>query len=187
MTRRRKWRVFVLFGLFCFIWFGKAAALRGHRLSFVPPAMNASRILYAAEKAWGFGPGGNETGIIVYAMPEKTRRRIEAEGAAWLETLEGSGRDWHGAYREWHATPFDPNVAGAINIWSVDERADRCGHGAGIAAYMFRYGFCIPIDHDVEAMANRALAAEGSFYAFGRIGMLLLIPSENRIIYAYNG
>ena len=27
----------------------------------------------------------------------------------------------------------------------------------------------------------------GSFYAFGRLGMLLLIPAENRVIYAYNG
>jgi hypothetical protein len=52
---------------------------------------------------------------------------------------------------------------------------------------MDAYGYCIPFDPDIEALANRALSMPGSFYAFGRIGMLLLIPAENRIIYAYIG
>ena len=62
-----------------------------------------------------------------------------------------------------------------------------CGMGDGVAAYMARYGFCIPFDREVEALADEALARPGSFYAFGRIGMLLLIPAKRRIVYAYSG
>lgn len=152
--------------------------------------MEVSRILYVAEEAWGFGPGGNETGIILYAMPEGTRQRIETGGIAWLNGLRGGGPEWHGFYRDWHATPFDafdPDTPGAFDIWALEARDESCGHGGGIAGYMFRYGFCIPFDREVEALANRALSKAGSYYAFGRIGMLLLIPSENRIIYAFNG
>lgn len=181
-------RIFIaLVGLSGLIWLGYEAILRAHQLSFVPPAMQVTDILYAAEEAWGFGPGGNETGIIVYAMPENTRQRVETDGTDWLNGLAGSGSGWKGYYHNWHASPYDAKVPGAFDIWLAKARDETCGHGAGIAAYMFRYGFCIPIDHEVEALANRALSEPGNFYAFGRIGMLLVIPAENRIIYAYNG
>ena len=161
-------------------------SLRRHHLSFVPPALEATEILYVAEEAWGIGPGANETGIIVYAMPEAAAGKIEVGGQAFLEGLEGS-RGWRGRYRDWHATPFDPTVRGAFDIWAQKAHDQSCNHGGGIAAYMFRYTVCIPFDPKWEALANDALASPGSYYAFGRIGMLMLIPSENRIIYAYNG
>jgi hypothetical protein len=84
----------------------------------------------------------------------------------------------------------DADVEGGFDVRTVDRAAldDGCGQdGAGIDADMDDYGFCIPIDRDVEALANRALQTPGSFYAFGRIGILLLIPGERRIIDAYNG
>ena len=158
---------------------------RSHHLSFVPPAMGVRTILYVEKEAWGFGPGGNETGIIVYEMPETTRERILNEGIDWLNGLPGSGNRWRGRYRNWHSTPFDPDVAGAFDIWAMEN--ESCGHGGGIAGYMFRYGFCVPFDPHYESLANEALSSSGGFYAFGRIGMLLLIPSKDLVIYAYNG
>jgi hypothetical protein len=161
-----------------------------HHLAFVPPAMDVSNIIYSAEQSWGFGPGGNETGIIVYEMPPATRRRIETEGVGWLNTLAGSSGPWQGLYRDWHPTPYDSELSGAFDLWEVEENivSEGCSKiGSGIVAYMDAYGYCIPFDPDIEALANRALSMPGSFYAFGRIGMLLLIPAENRIIYAYIG
>ena len=163
-----------------------ALVLRAHRLRFVPPALEVQRILYAAEESWGWGPGGNETGIIVYAMPEAAREKIEAGGIPWLNGLPGSGRRWQGVYTDWRATPLD---AATDETWvrSSDGMAyGHCGMGNGIAAYMFS-GFCIPFDPEVEALADRALTQSGNFYAYGRIGILILIPSERRIVYAYNG
>ncbi|MGB5558349.1 MAG: hypothetical protein WBN04_10095 [Paracoccaceae bacterium] len=187
MSHTAKRNLILLLICVAVIWGLRWSALRAHHLSFVPPAMKVSRVLYVAEEAWGFGPGGNETGIIVYRMPDAARQRIEADGLDWLNGPSGGGPEWHGHYRNWHETPFNPDVPGAFDIWALKRRAESCDHGGGIAGYMFRYGFCIPFDSDVEKLANIALVAPGSYYAFGRIGMLLLIPSENRIIYAYNG
>ena len=161
---------------------------RSRQLRFVPPAMGVSTILYAQEESWGFGPGGNETGIIVYDMPENTRERIQNEGKDWLNSLPGNGgKRLRGFYRNWHSTPFDPNIDGAFDIWAMKKRAESCDHGGGIAGYMFRFSTCIRFDQHYESMANEALLTSGNFYAFGRIGMLLLIPSQDLVIFAYSG
>ena len=163
---------------------------QARHLAFVPQAMDVSNVIYSAEQSWGFGPGGNETGIVVYEMPPATRHRIETEGVAWLNTLTGSRGSWRGLYNDWHSTPYDSKLPGASDLWKVDQDivSEGCSKlGVGIVAYMDAYGYCIPFDPDIEALANRALTMPGSFYAFGRLGMLLLIPAENRVIYAYNG
>jgi len=166
---------------------GWSQLTRSYHLSVVPPEMGVSTILYVEEDAWGGGPGANETGIIVYEMPETTRERILNEGTDWLNGLSGSGKRWRGVYRNWHSTPFDPDVNRAFDIWAMSGRSGMCGHGGGIAGYMFKYGFCVPFDPHYESLANEALSSSGGFYAFGRIGMLLLIPSKDLVIYAYNG
>ena len=162
-------------------------AVRAHHLRFVPPALEVQRALYVAEESWGWGPGGNETGIIVYVMPEAAREKIEAGGIPWLNGLPGRGQDWRSVYRDWRATPFDVAAAKLEGRLGDEMTHGLCGMGDGVAAYMFRYGFCIPFDSEVEALADRALTEPGNFYAYGRIGMLILIPSERRIVYAYNG
>lgn len=153
------------------------------RLQLVPPAMAVSEILYVSTKTSGLGPGGNEAGIVVYEMPQSTREKIEQEGISWLSGLSGSGKSWYGRYHTWHTTPFDPHVRKAFDIWTME----RCGHKGGVAGYMFRYGVCIPLDEEIENLANEALSSPNSYYAFGRIGMLLLIPDKKRIVYAFNG
>jgi len=57
----------------------------------------------------------------------------------------------------------------------------------GIGDYMFIYGFVVPLDAEVERMVNEAIFDTGSYYAYGRIGMVILIPQALRIVYAYNG
>ena len=167
------------------VWY--ALTHRAHHLRSVPPALEVQEVLYVAKRSWGLGPGGNETGIIVYAMPEAAREKIEAGGIPWLNGLPGSGQDWRGVYRDWQTTPFDVAAAKLEGRLGDELTHGLCNMGDGIAAYMFRYGVCIPFDSEVEALADRALTEPGNFYAYGRIGMLILIPSERRIVYAYNG
>lgn len=152
-------------------------------LYLVPPDMAVSKILYVSTKASGLGPGGNEAGIILFEMPRLTREMIKREGISWLSGLSGSGKSWYGQYPKWHETPFDPSVPKATDIWTME----GCGHEGGIAGYMFRYGVCIPLDHKIEETVNEALSSPNNFYAFGRIGMLVLIPDSDLIVYAYNG
>ena len=70
MPRAYKWLIVIAL-VIILPWAGCQLVVRSHRLSFVPEAMGVWRVLYAAEESWGFGPGGNETGIIVYAMPRE--------------------------------------------------------------------------------------------------------------------
>jgi hypothetical protein len=43
--------------------------------------MGVWNLLYVSEESWGFGPGGNETGIIVYEMPKAVTAALEKRGS----------------------------------------------------------------------------------------------------------
>jgi hypothetical protein len=186
MPRRLQWLVAiaVLIGV---AWGGYQFLVRNHRLSFVPEAMDVSHILHASEESWGFGPGGNETGITVYEMPKAVAAQLETAGLKYLENLpQQSHGHWRGRYEKWLPTPLVYD-----DRWPGDQVArnqiDGDWTSPGIGDYMFRYGFVIPLDRDVERMVNDAIFRPGSYYAHGRIGMIILIPAARRIVYAYRG
>jgi hypothetical protein len=185
MSRRLQWIIVIAvvigvpllgYQLIVYVW----------RLGFVPQAMNVWSVLYASEQSWGFGPGGNETGIIVYKMPETVAAQLEKDGLKYLEHLaQQSHGGWRGRYETWLPTPvvYDQR-------WRRDNRGESEGltwTSPGMGDYMFAYGFWIPIDKDVERMVNDALFRPGSYYAYGRIGMIVLIPAARRIVYTYKG
>lgn len=144
------------------------------RLGFVPQAMGVWHIVY------------NETGLIVYKMPEDVAARLEKDGLNYLEKLPAQSHGhWRGRYSDWRATPIARDQR-----WEWPQ-GQPVSHPAwtspGIGDYLFRYGFWIPIDEDVERMVNGALFQPGSYYAYGRIGMIILVPAARRIVYAYPG
>jgi len=166
-----------------------------HHLRFVPDAMNVWWVRYVAEESWGAGlPGGNETGIIVYDMPDQTKESLDTKGLAWVEALpQPPWPEWRGGYEEWHTTPISTaDFAWADPAKCPPKDSDRYRgfypNGCpSISGYMGEYGFDIPFDSDVEKMVNDALFSRGAYYAFGRIGILILIPAQQRIVYVYNG
>lgn len=192
MSTRRRWLFFVI-GLFMAVFLAWKAFVYHHHLRFVPEAMNVWWVRYVAEESWGFGPGGNETGIIVYDMPDKMRDALNDRGVAWLESLpppEWSG--WQGRYGKWHTTPVPTTeFAWADPAACPPEASDRhlfiYRNGCpSVSGYMGAYGFPIPFDADVEEMVNEGLFSPGAYYAFGRIGILILVPARERIVYVYN-
>lgn len=50
-----------------------------------------------------------------------------------------------------------------------------------------RYEFFVPVREDVEDLVNAALFSPGSYYAFGQTGLINMIPSKDRIVFAYAG
>jgi hypothetical protein len=162
---------------------------RSHRLSFVPAIMGVDTILYAKEEAWGFGPGGNETGLISYAMPEAVARSLNEGGLTWLQSLQTSGgRDWHGVYEKWMSTPVDLDDVGKGRQWKPAscECLQQWSH-PDIRDYLSAYGFGTPLDLRVVEQVNNSIFNDGSFYAYGRVGMIVLDPKARRIFYGYNG
>jgi hypothetical protein len=150
-------------------------------LSFVPDGLGISTIVYSQEESWGGGPGGNQTGIIVYELPDGVSKKIQNEGIEFLNTMpqnSGSTYDWHGRYEKWESTPIllDGSDGNTNSTKSYE-----------IAKYLNRYGFGIPVDQQVEREINDAISKPGSFVAYGRIGLLIVIPVARRAVYAYNG
>lgn len=47
--------------------------------------------------------------------------------------------------------------------------------------------FCINIDEEVVRQATDIVNSEGNYYAYGRIGLIVVSPSNKIIIYMYNG
>lgn len=172
------------------IWQGM---LYRQHLRFVPENIGIWRVLYAAEEVWGFGPGGNESGIIVYAMPGRATHMLFLDGLEWLDTLgRNSLPGSKERYAEWRETPVPASAFRADSGTCPPARADRMlfAHNdacPGIAGYMERYGLAIPLDKDIEEMVNRAVFSPRAYYAYGRTGLIILIPTERRVVYVYAG
>lgn len=165
-------------------WAGCQLYIRDHHLSFVPEAMSVSNVLYVSEKSWGFGPGGNETGLLVFEMPVPVATELKNRGLDYLRELPRNIRQgWHGRYTDWHETPL---MVG--DDWgSTSYEGQKYWTSPGIGDYLNKYGFPVLLDGAWEDLTNRALFRPGSYYAYGRIGLIILVPGELRVIYAYNG
>ena len=154
---------------------------RNFKLSVVPDALQVNSIAYSKEKSWGFGPGGNEAGIRVYPLSEKISNQIKKLGIEYFETLPANenqkNRRWRGIYDSWSETPVKEE-----QYWKYDE-----GGRLDVYDYICRYGFCINIDEDVLRQATDIINSEGSYYAYGRIGLIVISPRENIVLYVYNG
>lgn len=165
-------------------WVGYKLYIRSHHLSFVPDALSVSNVLYASEQSWGFGPGGNETGLLAFQLPAAVVQQLKTRGTDYLENMPQNARQgWQGRYTDWHKTPLVMD-----DHWGASSYDGRksCTSSC-IGDYLNQYGFSIPLEKKWEDMANRALSIPGSYYAYGRIGIIIIIPDELRVIYAYSG
>jgi len=136
------------------------------------------------------GPGGNETGIIVYRMNRGSADRIRAGGIAWLED-EATGsheplrrsamdRRLRRTYSNWQTTPM-------ADIWT-GHGEHSCGREPGLGVYVDYADFRCRVDPDVIARANRVLRTPGAFVARARGGRIVIVaPAERLVIVAYNG
>lgn len=143
-----------------------------HYISYVPHKIHASEIIYMEYEAWGFGPGGNETGVIVYELPNKASRQILDQGMNYFKKLNDIqiyGRN-------------DSNRKGIYEKWEIAPNKDF-----NISSFLNRYGFGIDIDSSVVKMINEIMNSDSSYYAYGRTGIIMISPTKKRIIFAYSG
>ena len=63
---------------------------------------------------------------------------------------------------------------------------ERTG-GLDIYDYICAYGFCIEIDEAVRTQAMEIVNSKGNYYAYGRIGLIVVSPSKKLVLYMYNG
>lgn len=152
------------------------------QLSVVPDALQVTSISYSREDSWGFGPGGNEAGFRAYPLPDGVAAEIERRGMAFFEAMppneDQDSRRWRGRYAQWKATPVTPDDA-----W----QPRRGSSSLHIDDYVHRYACCIEVDVTLLEQANAIVNSPGSYYAHGRIGLIVVNPKSRLVLYLYNG
>lgn len=154
MPKYWKWTVVVAL-MVGMPWVGSQLYLRSHHLRVVPEALNVSNVLYVSEQSWGFGPGGNETGLLVFQLPASVAAQIKARGIGYLEKLpQNPWEGWQGRYTEWRETPLMMD-----DDWgSASYEGRKYWTSPGIGDYLNKYGFPVPLEKTWEDMVNRAFS-----------------------------
>lgn len=155
-------------------------------LARVPPPLEVASVEYRLEEPWGFGPGGNETGFVVYRLSDASTRWVQQQGAQLGERLPGGSKVWlktpvgDVSDREsWHS--YDRDLA----MMSAERLKP---HPATVAEYLEKYGFTIPIQKDREVDVDRAIQTPGSFYNMGKGGSVTVIdPDRGKVYFFYAG
>ncbi|MES2038315.1 MAG: hypothetical protein V4495_10775 [Pseudomonadota bacterium] len=154
---------------------------RQFMLEAVPDALDVSSITYSKEESWGFGPGGNEAGIRLYPMPENISQDIKKRGVEFFRDMPANknqqGRSSRGRYEDWAVTPIQPTDRWGTNKESG--RMDICDQICGDA-------FGVDVKPAVQEVVNAIINSPGSYYAYGRTGLIIVSPEKNLVIYFYS-
>jgi hypothetical protein len=172
--------------LFCILAAISFATFRSHEkrfmLSFTPDAFEINSISYSKEESWGFGPGGNEAGIRVYPLSAEIAKQISEHGINFLNNMPPNRnqrhRRWRGNYSNWSETPMRPD-----RRWQPNKKTKNFD----IYDYICAYSIRIDIEPKVVAEANAIVNGPGSYYAYGRIGLIVVCPGKKIVLYMYNG
>lgn len=149
------------------LWVALRSTETRHWLSRLPPGLGVEKVLYTENESWGFGPGGNESGVVLYELPSHVS---DANPSVLAPELH------------WEKTPLQGH-----REWFEGEGASRTEAGPLLNNYLNQYGFGIPVKPEVMSEINRSVSAPGSWYAYTRNGVILLMPLTNRVAYVYAG
>jgi hypothetical protein len=141
------------------------------RMNLMPADLEVTGIVYSEEENWGSVllplPGDNETGFLMYTLSDATANTIAIEGLDFFRRSENIDRriGMQRTFTVWNETPM----------------------GNTISSYLNQFGFGIEIDPSVKATVDDAISKPGSFFCYGRNGLLIVIPQAKRAIFAYAG
>ncbi|MDD5160406.1 MAG: hypothetical protein PHI47_10170 [Sulfuricurvum sp.] len=145
-------------------------------LNHIPREMAVTNILYQKTESWGvFGPGANETGIIVFELPESSAKTIKNTGIDYFSilSLEDTPRnEYIRQCGEWSETPMKND---SNSSWILGNFLDQ-------------YGFGIAVDSNIEKKVNLAVSKSGSYFTNCRGStILIVIPEINKVVMVYAG
>ncbi|XAP78029.1 hypothetical protein ABC955_15845 [Citromicrobium bathyomarinum] len=147
---------------------------------FVPAPLVAKVIEHRTERLLGVGPGGNETGFIVY--------RLTARSAAWATDQGDRLPDFlPGGSKQWRTTPVlvEGDKAGR---WQRGDVMRSDTKVPDIENYLSQYGAGFRVDRPYAEALNRAMNRPGSFYSYGAGGRFTLVdPMGGKVYVAYAG
>ena len=149
----------------------------------VPAGLSVSQVMFAREETWGFGPGGNETGVIIFKLPVDIAGKIERNGIAFLHQYVPTlivvrHGDERPVTLRWKATPV--LVEGSGNDTNLTQTYD-------IEKYLNRFGFGLILNDEVTREINDALSSQGNFVDDNGRRLMVIMPKTGRVVIAYRG
>jgi hypothetical protein len=157
------------------------------RLNLIPAKLGVWWISSVNEDSLGLGPGGLETGVIVYSLPEATAREIRNRGLNFLAEGQPSITRKAPIYETWHETPIDKGPL------SWEETRDLEGSSGSqttrIADFLNRYGLGVHLAPRLERLIDEAIVSPGNYYFYRQTGggVTIVIPSAQTVVLAYAG
>lgn len=161
---------------------------RDSRLNLVPASLQVSKIIFGNEESWGFGPGGNETRVIVYELPIDVAEDIQRMGLDFfnqiLPNAQRSG-NWQGRHQKWKETPILSPAW--LEQWDNSPSDRATTSSAKIENYLYRYGFGIYLEPSLSHEINSAISKSGSFFSASRTAIIIVMPEARLVAYTYSG
>lgn len=152
----------------------------------IPSRLEVSKTPFQVEESWGIGPGGNETGLVVYELENGVSRRLIEERKSLNSdaTIRASFGDSDRGYFEWKRTPVDIKDRPRTRI----ERPPYLEKGSLIEPFLTQYGYSIEVDRPLIREIDEILNTSGAYYAYGRGSAFIVVaPQQRRLIFAYAG
>jgi hypothetical protein len=169
-------------------WFGIRAIARHHHLGLIPSCLRVTDVVGVKESLWGVGPGGNETGVVVFAFPENSALSVANGGTEFLKQAcsdSPASRRGGGRFRDWKGTPMTQQTMAREN--SGISYPQGAAGTQRMADFLDQYGLGIALDPATESMIDNTLAEPGNDYHCERTSLLIVIPEQRRVVYAYAG
>lgn len=144
-------------------------------IEHIPQEMGVSKILYQKTESWGFGPGGNETGVVVFELPDNSAKTIQNAGKNYFYVISKEDTPRNKYIRkcgEWSETPVksEPNTN-----WHLGNFLDQ-------------YGFGIYVEQSIEDEVDEAMQTSGSYYTGCAGGALIIVaPKIKKVFFVYAG
>lgn len=166
-----------------FIYFGYQGVL--------PLGVNAPFVTYRKTETYGFGPGGDAAGILVYRMTDATAARVAQGGVAYLNasaaedgrplTIDERRRRSRRVYSDWRPTPVD------LERFGSGHGEDRCGGRPGIRAYLGNFSFRCKVRRSILDKTDRLLSTPGAFYGSRNRedAIVIVSPKTREVVFAY--
>lgn len=155
-------------------------------LANVPSILKVNKILYYGQNSVGFGPGANEAGLLIYALPDDVAANIRQRGMQDYARYHFTEGHTSGERElEWEETPVKFN-----DQWLVSEVNN---HDTGpltpdLSVFLDRYAVSGPIDDSRIKEVQAWITQPGNYYTYMGINKFLIInPMEKKLAFAYAG
>jgi len=142
-----------------------AGQFRAERMALLPPQLRDAEIIYETDTGFAPGPGGNEAGIIVYALDESILPSV-IDIAFFPPAQPG--------WQPWEETP-----APAFPRWHIGADAQP-----SLNAFL---GVDLEIVPELYEAVDDSINAPGSYLTHrGLRSFMLIVPSQARAYYVYS-